>query len=345
MLGGTKSYIFFNYFKYILINIIIFIGLIWLSQILRILELQHSITTQLIDVIWTTALVLPSFLSPLMPFLLILASFFLNFKFNTSNEIIVLKQYFSLSKNLSVFLIIFSTIFIFYFINNEYLSVSLYQKYKVQELEIRNNLKLGVPSSKEFHIEGEVSIFFEKQKNNRFYEIEGIIYEDGQFIKSEYAEIEINKKNYNLIFYKGERIILNSSEKSKTIFDKFIYSLENEDIETLTLDKEHFNTYNLLKIEDKEFYFQGHNRVYQYFLMLVIILISFKIFFLYLNKKKVFIYYGLIFLIVLILQVINSYLIFLLNKNENFFIHYYYFINFFILLFTTYIVFKFNENN
>ena len=306
---------------------------------MRILELQHSITTQLIDVIWTTALVLPSFLSPLMPFLLILASFFLNFKFNTSNEIIVLKQYFSLSKNLSVFLIIFSTIFIFYFINNEYLSVSLYQKYKVQELEIRNNLKLGVPSSKEFHIEGEVSIFFEKQKNNRFYEIEGIIYEDGQFIKSEYAEIEINKKNYNLIFYKGERIILNSSEKSKTIFDKFIYSLENEDIETLTLDKEHFNTYNLLKIEDKEFYFQGHNRIYQYFLMLVIILISFKIFFLYLNKKKVFIYYGLIFLIVLILQVINSYLIFLLNKNENFFIH------FFILLFTTYIVFKFNENN
>ena len=48
MLGGTRSYIIFNYLKYISINIIIFIGLIWLSQILRILELQHSITTQLI---------------------------------------------------------------------------------------------------------------------------------------------------------------------------------------------------------------------------------------------------------------------------------------------------------
>ena len=59
MLGGTRSYIIFNYLKYISINIIIFIGLIWLSQILRILELQQTITTQLSDVIKTT-LVLPS---------------------------------------------------------------------------------------------------------------------------------------------------------------------------------------------------------------------------------------------------------------------------------------------
>ncbi len=280
-----------------------------------------------------------------MPFLLILASFFLNYKFNSCNEIIVLKQYFSISNNYSLFLILFSTIFIFYFINNEYLSVHLYQKYKVQELEIRNNLKLGVPSLNEFHIESEVSIFFEKQKDNKFFEIEGIIYQDGQFIKSESAEIEIDKKNYNLIFNKGERIILNSIEKSKTVFDKFIYSIDNEDIETLTMDKEHFNTLDLLDSENKEFKFQGHNRIYQYFLIFIIILISFKIFFLYLNKKKVFIYYGSIFLIVLIIQVINSYLIFLLNNNDNFNIYYYYLINISILLSLSYFIFNFNENN
>ena len=280
-----------------------------------------------------------------MPFLLILASFFLNYKFNSCNEIIVLKQYFSISNNYSLFLILFSTIFIFYFINNEYLSVHLYQKYKVQELEIRNNLKLGVPSLNEFHIESEVSIFFEKQKDNKFFEIEGIIYQDGQFIKSESAEIEIDKKNYNLIFNKGERIILNSIEKSKTVFDKFIYSIDNEDIETLTMDKEHFNTLDLLDSENKEFKFQGHSRIYQYFLIFIIILISFKIFFLYLNKKKVFIYYGSIFLIVLIIQVINSYLIFLLNNNDNFNMYYYYLINISILLSLSYFIFNFNENN
>ena len=77
-----------------------------------------------------------------MPFLVIIASFFLNYKFNSSNEIIILKQYFSLKNNLVLFFILSTGIFIFYFINNEFFSVNLYQKYKIQELEIRNNLKI-----------------------------------------------------------------------------------------------------------------------------------------------------------------------------------------------------------
>ena len=89
--------------------------MIWLSQILRILELQHSITTQLFDVIKTTLLVLPSFISPLMPFLLFIASFFLNYKFNSSNEIIILKQYFSLKNNYFLFFILSTGIIYFLF--------------------------------------------------------------------------------------------------------------------------------------------------------------------------------------------------------------------------------------
>ena len=159
--------------------------------------------------------------------------------------------------------------------------MKLYHKYKVQELEIRNNLKLGVPSLNEFHIEDEVSIFFQKQRDNKFYNVEAIIYDDGQFIQSKEAKIEIENKSYNIIFNKGERVILNSIEKSKTIFDKFIYSIENKEIELLMFDKEHFNTVELLNEEDEEFYYQGHNRIYQYFLLLTVLVISFKIFFIY----------------------------------------------------------------
>ena len=315
MLGGTRSYIIFNYLKYISINIVIFIGLIWLSQILRILELQQSITTQMMDVVTTTLLVLPSFISPLMPFILVIAGFFLNYKLNSSNEIIILKQYFSLKNNFLLSIILSLGIITLYLINNEFFSVNLYQKYKVKELEIRNNLKLGIPSVSEFHIENEVSIFFEKQSNNKFYDVEAIIFEDGQFINSNNVEIEIDKKNYNLIFYDGERIILNESEKSKTIFDKFVYSIENNEIEMLIMDKEHFNTLQLLEKEDIDFYHHAHNRIYQYFLVLVIALASFKIILLYFSKKNIFKYYAFLFLIVLFIQVINSYLIFLLNNN------------------------------
>ena len=344
MLGGCKSYIIFTYLKYILINILIFLGLIWFSQILRILELQQSISTQLIDVIKTTLLVLPSFISPLMPFLLLLASFFLNYKFNSSNEIIILKQYFSINKNILIFLSIISGILIFYFINNEIFSVKMYHKYKVKELEIRNNLKLGIPSVKEFHIENEVSIFFEKQLKNNFYDVEAIILKDGQFVKSNNAKIEIENKNYNIIFYEGERVIMNELEKSKTSFDKFVYSIENKEIELLMLDKEHFNTFELLNQKDKEFNYQGHNRVYQYFLTLIILLVSFKVFFMYSYKRNIIRKYFVLFMVVLIIQVINSYLIFVLN-NDNLNLYYYYIINFIILSSFCYFIFNFNENN
>ena len=320
-------------------------GLIWFSQILRILELQQSITTQLFDVINTTILVLPSFLSPLMPFLLLLGSFFLNYKFNISNEIVILKQYFTFKDNLLIFSILILSIFTIYFINKEIFSVNLYNKYKVKELDIRNNLKLGVPSINEFHIENDVSIFFGEKIDNEFYDVEAIIFKDGQFIKSNKANIEIENKNYNIIFYKGERIILNNIEKSKTTFDKFTYSIENKEIEELTFDKEHFNTFELLKKDDNEFYYHGHNRIYQYFLMLIIILISFKILLIYSRKKSVFGYYFFLFLGMLVVQLINSYLIFFLKNNDAFNLYYYYLINFIILSIYSYFVTNINENN
>ena len=345
MIGTIKSYIIFNYLKYIFINIIIFIGLIWFSQILRILELQHSITTQLIDVISTTILVLPSFISPLMPFLVLLGSFFLNYKFNTSNEIIILKQYFSFKDNFILFFTLTLGIIIFYFINNEIFSVNQYHKYKVKELDIRNNLKLGVPSLNEFHIENDVSIFFNNQIDNKFYNVEAIIHKDGQFIKSSEAKIEIEKKNYNIIFFKGERVILNESEKSKTLFDKFIYSIENKEIEYLMFDKEHFNTIELLNNKNKEFNNHGHNRIYQYFLVFIVIIISFRAIFIYSSKKSVFKYYYFLFFGVLTIQLINSYLVFLLKNNPSFNLYFYYFINLLTLSIFSYFVFNLDENN
>ena len=330
-MGGAKFYIIFVYFKYIFINIIIFIGLIWLSQILRILDLQYSLSNQIYDIIKTTSLVLPSFINPLMPFLLLLGSFFANYKFNTNNEIIILKQYLNIKEILILIICMMIFLFLFYFVNNEYLSVKAYHKYKVEELDIRNNLKLGAPSKNEFHIDNEVSIFFKSQDKDFFYDIEALIYQEGQFVKSNWAEIEISKKNFNLVFYHGERILLNIDEKSKTNFDKFTYSIENKNIEKLLMDKEHYNTFNLIKHEEKDYVNHGHNRIYQYLLTAFIILLSFKIIFLYEPKKNLLKKFGFIFIFLLVLQIINSYLIYLLN-NTNFIIIYYYMINFSLLI-------------
>ena len=109
-------------------------------------------------------------------------------------------------------------------------------------------------------------------------------------------------------------------------------------------DKEHFNTFELLKSDDKEFYYQGHNRIYQYLFILMTVIISFKIFFVYVSKKSIFKYYTLIFIGILILQVINSYMVFLLNNN-NFNLLFFYLINFLLILFFCFTIFNLNENN
>ena len=328
----AKYYIISAFFKYILINIFIFMGLIWLSQVLRILELQYSISNQIFDVVKTTSLVLPSFINPLMPFLILLGSFFANYKFNSNNEIVILKQYLNIKQISNLLITLMFVIFVFYFVNNEYFSTKMYHKYKVEELDIRNNLKLGTPSQNEFHIDNELSIFFESQENDIFYNVEAVIYKEGQFIRSRSAIIETSKKNFNLVFNLGERLLLNSSEKSKTNFDKFTYSIENNDIEELLMDKEHYNTIELINQENREFTNHGHNRIYQYILTIITIYLSFKIIFLYEPKKNLIKKFGVIFIILLIVQILNFYSIYIMNNNDILIIYYYLF-NFIVLSF------------
>ena len=337
MIGKARSYIIYNYFKYILIILLIFIGLIWISQIIRILEFQYSISNQIIEIAGTTLLALPSFINPLVPFLILIGSFMLNSKIKNGNEIIILKQYLSI-KSLRVlfqFLILFTIII--YAINNEIISNKFYEKYKIKELEIRNNLKLGSPVQNEFHIDDIVSIFFDKKDDNTFYNIEAIIYDQNQFIASDSVEIELSKSNFNLVFSYGERIILNDIEKSKTVFDKFTYILESKKYEELLLDKDHFNTFELISHPEDEFRNHGHNKIFHYFFLILIGLISLRIIFFYEYKKNHLLKFSFIFLLILLIQIFNSYLLYLLDNFSSFNLFYFYFINF-ILLTSTYLL-------
>ena len=310
---------------------LIFIGLIWLSQIIRILEFQYSISNQIIEIASTTLLALPSFINPLMPFLILIGSFMLNSKINNSNEIIIFKQYLSAKafRLLFQFLIFFT--FIFFIINNEIISKKFYEKYKIKELEIRNNLKLGSPIQNEFHIDEILSIFFESKKNNTFYDIEAIIYDQNQFIISDSVIIELSKSNFNLVFFNGERLILNEIEKSKTVFDKFTYTLESKKYEELLMDKDHYNTLELILHPQKDFRNHGYNKILNYFILLLVSLISLKIIFLYRNKKNNLLDFSFIFILILMVQILNSYFIYLLNNSNSFNVTHYFSVNLIIL--------------
>jgi lipopolysaccharide export LptBFGC system permease protein LptF len=264
----------------------------------------------------------------------------LNSKIKNSNEIIILKQYLS-TKRLRVlfqFLILFTIII--YVINNEIISNKFYEKYKIKELEIRNNLKLGSPVQNEFHIDDIVSIFFDKKDENTFYNVEAIIYDQNQFIVSGSVEIELSKSNFNLVFSNGERIILNDIEKSKTVFDKFTYILESKKYEKLLLDKDHYNTFELVLHPEDEFRNHGHNKIFQYFFLILVGLISLKIIFFYETKKNNYSKFSFIFVIVLLVQILNSYLIYLLDNFNSFKLLYFYSVNFIFLTLTYFLINK-----
>ena len=332
MIGRARSYIIYNYFKYILIILLLFIGLIWLSQIIRILEFQYSISSQIIEIAGTTLLALPSFINPLVPFLIIIGSFMLNSKIKNSNEIIILKQYLSSNGIKTLFQMVIIFTIIIFTINNEFISKKFYEKYKVKELEIRNNLKLGSPVQNEFHIDDIVSIFFEKKEKDIFYDIEAIIYDQNQFIVSNSVIIELSKSNFNLVFFNGERLILNDIEKSKTAFDKFTYTLQSKKYEELLMDKDHFNTFELISHSEKEYRNHGHNKIFQYFFLIIAGLISLKIIFFYVNKTNNLFIFSYIFLLILSVQVLNAYLIYLLDNFDSFSLFYFYSINFIFLI-------------
>jgi len=299
-------------------------GLIWISQILRIIEIEYAITGQIFEIAIATIFALPSFINPLIPFLILVASFSLNNKLNSYNEIIIIKQYLSRRSVLGLYLTSIVIIFSIFLLNNELVSKNFYAKYKIKELEIRNNLKLGSPSNNEFHIDQIISIFFEEKKDGTFFDIQAIIYPENQFISAELVQIELSKSNFNLVFEKGERLILNDKEKSKTLFNKFTYPITNKQYEILLMDKEHYNTFELLKHKTKDFKFHGHNNIFQYFFLLFVSIISINIIFLHQNKKSYIKNLSLIFFIILIIQIINSYLQYLLNNSAFFNIKYYY---------------------
>ena len=326
MIGKAKYYIISNYFKYFFLNLIIFLTLIWISQILRIIEFQYSFSSQLVEVAISTLLALPSFINPLVPFLILIGSFFLNYKFNFSNEILIVKQYLPKEKLRNIHLLVIILTSTLYFLNNEFFSKNLYEKYKLKELEIRNNLKLGSPSQNEFHIDNIISLFFLDKEDDVFYDVQAIIYQDNQFISANSAQIELSKLNFNLVFYSGESLVLNEKENSKSQFDKFIYTLQNKKYEILLMDKEHYNTLELIRHQSNDFRFEGHNNIFHYFFLFFVIYISLNVTFLNNGKVNNYIKFTLIFLVILMIQIFNSYLIYLLNYHDFLNLIYYYLI-------------------
>lgn len=240
-----------------------------------------------------------------------------------SNEELIINLYLNKKIKILINFIISGAILIMYIINSEFISPITYKLYKQNEVDLRNQIKLGIPKDSQFNIENELTIFFESNSKNLFLNIEALIYKKNQFIVADKAEILTNQDGFNIIFHNGIRIKMNDDEKSKTIFEKFIYNIDKKKVTKLSLDKDHYNTYQLLNSDNLNFKNYGHTKILYHFLMLIIFANMSK--FIYITKFKNQILKSNIYLFTfcILIYLVNSYLLQQLNLENITLIIYY----------------------
>ena len=265
-------YLIYNYIKYLTIFLFSFLITIWASQTIRLLEIGVSYN-DLFEIVYLTILLIPSYIINIFHLILIFSVFFLNYKFNNTNELFIISQYVKrklISKN---FLIINIIIFLILIINSEYISQHLYKDYKQKEVELRSEFKVQVQNSKrEFKLDDHFVIFFDKFEDDIFFNPKAIIFSDDLLVESENAKITYNDNKINLEFYNGSRVSSSKKEKSITNFLKFNFYIENNSEEIVYPDKESFSVYELLKQDDKKLNVAGHSKIINYIVILIVLI-------------------------------------------------------------------------
>ncbi len=270
-------YLIYNYIKYLTIFLFSFLITIWASQTIRLLEIGISYK-DLFEIVYLTILLIPSYIINIFHLILIFSVFFLNYKFNNTNELLIFRQYIKEKLIKKSFIIINIIIFLILFVNSEYLSQNFYKEYKQKEVELRGEFKIQVQNSKqEFKLDDHFVIFFERFENDIFYNPKAIIFSDDLLVESESAKITYNDNRINLEFFNGSRVSSSIKEKSITSFLKFNFFIENNSEEIVYPDKESFSVYELLYQDDKKLNVAGHSKIINYLLIIIILMNIHKI--------------------------------------------------------------------
>ena len=333
-MNKLNVYIFNELLKGFFLIFFIFLSIAWLLQFTRLISISNLLQIDSLSILILSIYLIPNLFTIILPFIVIIGISITFIKLFKDREIITI---YSLGLNtnvikkpLLIFLILIIFISIFF---NFYLSPNIYEKYKLNEYELRNTIN------------------FEKIIFSNFLELNENTIIDFKKNKKDFNDIFINytDNKENIIYAKKGSI---KKEKNKYIFnlnDGFrLTLLENGDIEKLE-----FAIYNL-QFEDKDFkeynnfdkntsnflediLFKDYlNLSYKFFDSLIFLIIFYFFYFYNLKKYKFEISNILFFIsssatILIINQIIKNlnssfifYLIFTISYLLLFFIIFYY---------------------
>ena len=127
--------------KFFFLILFIFLSVAWLLQITRLFTITNFMHINIIDIILLSFYLIPNLISIITPFILIFGLLLCFIKLSKDNELIAILSLGLGLKPLKYSLFIFSFIvFIFFTFLNLYIAPKIYEKYKIKEFDLRNNL-------------------------------------------------------------------------------------------------------------------------------------------------------------------------------------------------------------
>ncbi len=217
--------------KYFLLILCIFLSVAWLLQITRLFTITNFLHIQIIDIIILSFYLVPNIITVIVPFILIFGLLLCFLKLNRDNELIAIYSLGFGLKPLRNTLYFFTLLIIIIFvILNFFLAPSIYEKYKTNEYDLRNNLDLN------------------KIAFSNFLNLNNTTILDFKKIDNEYADIFISFKDEreNIVYANRGNIFSKNNQYNFQLSNGFKISIDNDE----QIEKLEFLNY-ILKIDHK----------------------------------------------------------------------------------------------
>jgi len=281
-MSKLNVYIFNELLKGFLLIFFIFLSITWLLQFTRLISVSNLLQIDSLSILILSIYLIPNLFTIILPFIVIIGISITFIRLFKDREIITI---YSLGLNTNVIkkpLLIFSLLIIFISIFfNFYFSPNIYEKYKLNEYELRNKINLEKIIFSNF-IELNKNTVIDFKRNKKQFNDIFINYSDNKenIIYAKKGSIKKEKNEYIFNLDDGFKLtLLVNGDIEKLEFERYNLQIEDKDYkEYNNFDK---NTSNFL---EDIFYKDYLNLSYKFFDSLIFVIIF--LFFYNYNLKK-----------------------------------------------------------
>ena len=340
-MNKINFYIFTELFRGFLLILFIFLSIAWLLQFTRLMSISNLLQIDTLSILTLSIYLVPNLFTVILPFIVIIGISITFIKLFKDREIITIYTLGLNTNSIKKPLLIFSFIIILLSITfNFYLSPNIYEKFKLNEYELRNTIDFEKIIFSNFIELNKNTIIDFKKNNNQFEDIfinykdekENIIFAKNGSIKKEGA-------NYLFSLNNGFKLtLLKNGNIEKLEFER--YNIEFKDQEFKKYNNQDKNTSNFFEDLEFEDYL---NISYKFYDSFIFILIFCFFYFYNIKKYKFDIKNILIFILTSTTVLIFNQIIKNVNTSLIFYIFFTFAYLFLFLIFYYYIQFKTSE--